>query len=151
MPLRPDCTRKPPTITKPAMGISNDYELTPAPYTSDPDPQSHDAGFPAYNTAGVDTMQVNIRGGTTTSTRCSRATPPTFGTHLRGEKIAAWYTPAWMDRYVKGDAAADARLLTDRLLRRRPRRATSTRTTTRTSSPSTSDRAATSGSPRVRR
>jgi hypothetical protein len=33
---------------------------------------------------------------------------------LRGIDAAAWYTTAWLDKYVKGDASADARLLTDR-------------------------------------
>ena len=116
-------TRNPVPITKPALGMSNDYFLTPEPYTSDPDPQSHDAGFLAYQQAGVDSMQVNTRGGThyEYSFLPGNTLPYPFGTAtLRGEDIAAWYTTAWMDRYVKcqGDAAckadADKRLLTDR-------------------------------------
>jgi dienelactone hydrolase len=116
-------TRKTPKITKPAMGMSNDYYLTPEPYTSDPDPLSHDAGFLAYQKAGVDSMQVNTRGGThyEYSFLAGNTVPYPFGTAtLRGEDIAAWYATAWMDHYVKcqGDTAcetgADKRLLSDR-------------------------------------
>jgi hypothetical protein len=39
---------------------------------------------------------------------------PAFGASLRGPDLAAWYTTAWFDKYVKGDPTADARLLTTR-------------------------------------
>jgi dienelactone hydrolase len=116
-------TRKPPRLTKPALGMSNDYFLTPEPYTSDPDPQSHNDGFLAYKKAGVDSMQVNLRGGThyEYSFLPGNTLPYPFGTAtLRGEDVAAWYTTAWFDRYVKCkhrpscQADADARLLTNR-------------------------------------
>ena len=116
-------TRKPPPITKPALGMSNDYFLTPQPYLSDPDPQSHNDGFLAYQGAGVDSMQVNIRGGThyEYSFLPGNTLPYPVGTAtLRGEDVAAWYSTAWFDRYVKCqgrpscEANADARLETDR-------------------------------------
>jgi dienelactone hydrolase len=116
-------TRKPMQITKPAMGMSNDYFLTPEPYTSDPDPLSHNKGYLAYRKAGVDSMQVNTRGGThyEYSFLPGNTAPYPFGAAtLRGNDMAAWYTTAWMDRYVKcqGDRAckadADRRLLTNR-------------------------------------
>jgi dienelactone hydrolase len=124
----PDCpsapqTRKTPKITKPAMGMSNDYFLTPEPNTSDPDPQSHDQGFLAYRKAGVDSMQVNIRGGThyEYSFLPGNTAAYPFGTAtLRGEDVAAWYSTAWFDRYVKCknrptcQASADRRLLSNR-------------------------------------
>jgi dienelactone hydrolase len=124
----PDCpsapkTRKPVKVTKPAMGMSNDYFLVPQPYTSDPDPLSHNEGFLAYRKAGVDSMEVNTRGGThyEYSFLPGNTLPYPFGTAtLRGNDMAAWYTTAWMDRYVKcqGHPAcksdADRRLLTDR-------------------------------------
>jgi dienelactone hydrolase len=116
-------TREDPKITKPAMGMSNDYFLTPQPYTSDPDPLSHNQGFLAYKKAGVDSMEVNTRGGThyEYSFLPGETLPYPFGTAtLRGNDMAAWYTTAWMDRYVKcqGEKAckadADRRLLTNR-------------------------------------
>jgi dienelactone hydrolase len=96
----------------PALGISNDYGLTPTPFTEDPDPQGKNAAFAAYRAAGVDTMQVNIRGGT--HYESSYIPNPAFGATLRGIDFVGWYTTAWFDKYVKGDATAGARLLSDR-------------------------------------
>jgi dienelactone hydrolase len=110
-------SREPVPITKPALAMSADYFLVPQPYTADPDPQSKNAGFNAYKAAGVDSMQVNIRGGShyefsflpgnTINFPFGQAT-------LRGMHMVNWYTDAWFDRYVKGDGTADARLLSDR-------------------------------------
>jgi hypothetical protein len=60
----------------------------------------------------VDTGSIAIRGGThfEYSYLPSRA----FRATLRGIDLAAWYTTAWFDKYVKGDSSADARLLTTR-------------------------------------
>ncbi|GEM_PF-1864584 len=116
-------SRQPVPMTKPALGMSNDYSLVPVPYTSAPDPLGHNAGFAAYRAAGVDSMQVNLRGGThyEYSLIPGNTLPYPLGTaSLRGEDVAAWYTTAWFDRYVKciGDAACEreaaARLLSDR-------------------------------------
>jgi dienelactone hydrolase len=129
----PDCPSTPasrpesPAITKPAIGISNDYGITQNPYTSDPDPQSHNAGFLDYQTAGIDSMQVNIRGGTHEESAFipGNTTGPTplGAASLRGTDMIAWYSTAWFDKYVKcpGEANpaaceedADSRLLSDR-------------------------------------
>ncbi len=129
----PDCPSTPATrpanvpLTKPAMGISNDYGITQQPYTSDPDPQSHNAAFLAYQAADLDSMQVNIRGGTHEESAFipGNTTGPTplGAASLRGTDLIAWYTTAWFDRYVKcpGSAnetaceqKADANLATDR-------------------------------------
>jgi len=111
-----------PPITKPAIGMSNDYGLTPTPNASDPDPESKNAGFDAYKTGGVDSMQVNTRGGTHFEySFIPGMTVHQFGlATLRGPDMAIWYTTAWFDKHVKcqGNMAceedADARLLTDR-------------------------------------
>jgi dienelactone hydrolase len=118
----PDCPADPdsrvtPEITKPALGISNDYGLTPTPFTSDPNPEAKTAAFQAYKAAGIDSMQVNIRGGTHyESSLLPCCTVPAFATATwRGQDFVQWYTQAWFDKYVKGeDPTADARLLTDR-------------------------------------
>ncbi len=110
-------------ITKPGLGLAADYHQPPEPYTSDPDPESKNTAFAAYRQAGVDSMQVNIRGGThyEFSFMAGDAATYPFGTAtLRGYDLVAWYTTAWFDRYVKcqGNAAckgsADSRLLSDR-------------------------------------
>ena len=113
----PDCPsgssdRTPPPITKPALGFSNDYGLTPTPYTTDPDPESHNAGLSAYRAAGVDSMQVNIRGGS--HYEYSYIPNVDFDATLRGLDMAIWYTAAWFDKYLKQDSSADGRLLTTR-------------------------------------
>lgn len=99
-------------ITKPGLGISGDYGLPPTPHTSDPDPLSKSQASLAYTKAGVDTGEIVIRGATHLD--FDWIPNPGFGATLRGADMIAWYTTAWMDKYVKGDPTADARLLTDR-------------------------------------
>ena len=111
-----------PAITKPAIGISNDYGIAPTPNTADPDPQTGNAGFAAYKDAGVDSMQFHIRGGThEESAFIPGMTTVALGlSSLRGTDMVAWYTTAWFDKYVKCaggsacEAEADRRVLTDR-------------------------------------
>jgi len=101
-----------PPIVKPALGLSADYSLVVTPNAGDPDPQAKNAAFLAYRKAGVDTGEITIRGGTHFD--FSYIPNPGFPASLRGMDLAAWYTTAWLDRYVKGDPSADARLRTDR-------------------------------------
>jgi dienelactone hydrolase len=104
--------RSTPPITKPALGFSNDYGLVPTPHDEDPDPQGPNQAFLAYQAAGVDSMQVNIRGGT--HYEYSYIPGVEFDATLRGIDMAIWYTAAWFDKYLKGDPSADRRLLTTR-------------------------------------
>ncbi len=101
-----------PPVTKPGLGISNDYGLTPQPNTAEPDPDGKTTGSKSLSGKGVDSMEVVIRGGT----HYEGAFIPNmaFGGTLRGNDLEAWYLVAWFDKYVKGDPTADARLLTDR-------------------------------------
>ena len=99
-------------ITKPALGMSADYGLTPTPFTADPDPLAKSQASLAYTAAGVDTGELIIRGGT--HYEFSFIPNPGFGGSLRGIDQVAWYTTAWFDKYVKRDTSADRRLLTTR-------------------------------------
>ena len=122
-------TRQVPAITKPALGISNDYGIVPLPFsygpgfvgfTADPDPDQKAEAFGAYRAADVDTGELVVRGGCHEESAFipGSATGPYplgCGT-LRGGDLIAWYTTAWFDKYVKGDPSADSRLLTDRWL-----------------------------------
>jgi dienelactone hydrolase len=99
-------------ITKPALGMSADYFIPPEPNTSDPDPLAKSKQSMAYSKAGVDTGELIIRGGTHYD--FDWIPNPGFPATLRGADEIAWYTNAWFDKYVKGDASADKRLLTDR-------------------------------------
>jgi dienelactone hydrolase len=113
----PDCpsapgTRVAPAITKPALGMAADYFLVPTPNSSAPDPNAKSDASLAYSRAGVDTGQLNIRGGT--HYEFSYIPNSAFGATLRGMDLVAWYTAAWFDKYVEGDPTADSRLITDR-------------------------------------
>jgi dienelactone hydrolase len=99
-------------ITKPALGMSADYGLLPEPNTKLPDPLAKSTASRRISAAGVDSGELIVRGGT--HYEFSFIPNPAFGATLRGIDMVAWYTRAWMDKYVKGDAGADALLLTDR-------------------------------------
>ena len=116
-PSAPETRRTDIELRTPALGISNDYGLfKPQRYEEQPEPDAKSEGSLALSAAGVDTMQVNIRGGT--HQECAFVplrggqTPAT----RHGIDLCAWYTAAWMDKYVKGDPTADRRLLTRRWL-----------------------------------
>lgn len=96
----------------PSLGISGDYPGTPTPYSTQPDARAKSAASRRYSRAGIDTAQIVIRGGT--HYEWSYIPTPAFGATLRGIDLSAWYTTAWFDRYVKGDLAAERRLLTGR-------------------------------------
>ena len=96
----------------PSLGISGDYPGTPTPYTTKPDRGLKSAASQKFSRADVDTGQIVIRGGT--HYEWSFIPTPAFGATLRGIDLSAWYTTAWFDRYVKGNTAAQRRLLTDR-------------------------------------
>jgi dienelactone hydrolase len=99
-------------ITKPALGMSADYFIPPMPNTSDPDPLAKSKQSFAYSKAGVDTGEIIIRGGSHYD--FDWIPNPGFPATLRGADEIAWYTNAWFDKYVKGDASADKRLVTSR-------------------------------------
>jgi dienelactone hydrolase len=99
-------------ITRPALGFSNDYGLYIQPYQSDPDPLAKSTASQAYSDAGVDSGQLVLRGAT--HYEYSFIPNAGFPATLRGMDLAAWYTTAWFDKYVKGDTSADTRLLSDR-------------------------------------
>lgn len=99
-------------VTKPGLGISADYGLPPSPNTSLPNPEGKSSISLAYSKAGVDTGEVIIKGGSHLD--FSWIPNQAFGASLRGPDITDWYTSAWFDKYLKHDAGADARLLTNR-------------------------------------
>jgi dienelactone hydrolase len=115
-PADPSARRQVP-ITKPALGMAADY-FAGEPRGSDPDPLDKSEASLAYSKARVDTGEITIRGGT--HFEYSFLPDPAFGATLRGIDLASWYTTAWFDKYVKGDATADSRLITSRWLDDRP-------------------------------
>lgn len=96
----------------PALGMSADYLITPFPHAGDPDPEGLNGAYADWRRAGVDAMQVNMRGAT--HFEWSYSPGPLLPATLRGIDVAAWYTTAWFDRYLRRDPKADDRLLTKR-------------------------------------
>lgn len=94
----------------PSLGIAGDYLFDPVPFAQPPDRMLKARASQAFSAAGVDTGQIVIRGGTHSE---FSGNPHALAT-LRGLDLAAWYTTAWFDRYVKGDPTAPSRLLTTR-------------------------------------
>ena len=99
-------------ITKPALGMSADYGLPPAPNTSLPNPEGKSTWSLNYSKAGVDTGEIVIRGGSHLD--FSFIPNQAFGASLRGPDLIAWYTTAWFNKYLKHSSNADAELLTQR-------------------------------------
>ena len=99
-------------ITKPGLGISADYGLTPTPNTSLPDPRFKEQESQVYSRSGIDSGEIVIRGGSHLD--FSFIPNQAFGASLRGPDITDWYTTAWFDKYLEHDPGADARLLTQR-------------------------------------
>jgi len=99
-------------ITKPALGMSADYGLPPAPNTSLPNPEGKSTWSLNYSKAGVDTGEIIIRGGSHLD--FSFIPNQAFGASLRGPDLIAWYTTAWFNKYLKHSPDADAELLTQR-------------------------------------
>lgn len=107
-----DCNLAPPSSTVPAprvpaLGISQDYLTGPAPQPLTTSPASK-----RMSAAGVDSGQLIIRGGT--HFEYSYLPMETFPATLRGIHVAAWYTTAWFDKYLRADPTADRRLTTTR-------------------------------------
>jgi hypothetical protein len=100
------------TPRAPALGIASEYYVGDPPYTADPDPQGKNGAFLTHQAAGIDAMEVTIRGGT--HFEYSFLANPAFTATLRGIDLASWYTLAWFDKELKHDPSADARLLSDR-------------------------------------
>jgi dienelactone hydrolase len=103
---------EPPGFRVPSLGLTNDSFFGTESRSSDPDPMERSRGSVAFSKAGIDTGSIAIRGGThfEYSYLPSRA----FRATLRGIDLASFYTTAWFDKYVKGDASADRRLLSTR-------------------------------------
>lgn len=102
----------PPGHRVPSLGITADTFTGTESRSEDPDPTERSGGSRGFSRSGVDTGSIAIRGGT--HFEFSYLPMDTFRATLRGMDLAAWYTTAWMDKYVKGDPSADARLLSTR-------------------------------------
>jgi hypothetical protein len=94
----------------PAMAQNGESFVQPSFNPSRPDPESKKGAFDAWRAAGLDTMQVATRAATHLEWSFVPVLPLAATTW--GNRIVAWYTLAWFDKYLKHDPTADARLLT---------------------------------------
>jgi hypothetical protein len=92
----------------PALALTNDYLFNPEPMASSPDPQSKAAGYDQVVKAGFDSMQVAFRNATHLT---YSYVPYVLPANELSERMASYYTVAWFDRYLKGDASGFTRLV----------------------------------------
>ena len=91
----------------PALGLSNDYGFWTQPTDTPPNKNAKVGGFTTLAEAGIDTAEVVLRGATHLEYTYIDAVLPAS---RLGERMASYYTVAWFDRYLKGDASAFDRL-----------------------------------------
>ena len=111
----------------PTLEMQSEYGLAPTPYLMPPDAESHKADYNAWAAAGLPVFQFTIRGSShyefslLPSFPATSWCPDTSTGACRGgwgNPMAAHYTLAWLDRWLKqpgesGYADADSRLLDD--------------------------------------
>ena len=85
----------------PALSLNSDYFFNPEPMTSQPNPttDSKSSGFNQVAAAGVDSMQISLRGSTHLE---YTYVPYILPASSFGERVAFYYTLAWFDRYIRG-------------------------------------------------
>jgi dienelactone hydrolase len=91
------------TVTPVVPGMdqrADGYFLSPSFAPRAPDPKTTLAAFTTWRDAGVDTYTVTVRGGT----HLEWSQVPYHGPSTRyGDDLAAYYTVAWIDRWVPRD------------------------------------------------
>jgi dienelactone hydrolase len=96
------------TARVPALGMSNDYGFWTQPTDTAPNAEAKVGGFKTLAAAGVDTAEVVLRGATHLE---YTYIPLVLPASRLGERMASYYTVAWFDRYLKGDASGYTRLV----------------------------------------
>lgn len=100
-----------PEITKPALNITSDYALAPAPYLNAPGAGLKSEPSTIYSEAGVDSASIVVRSGTHYE---YNDVPVAIPATLRGIDMVTWYTVAWFKKYLQHDIEGDIMLLSDR-------------------------------------
>ena len=85
-------------VRVPALAITNDYAFNPQPNRSQPDFDAKTAGFKQLVGAGLDSQIVTIRNGTHLA---YTAVPLVLPSNQIGERMASYYTLAWLDWKLK--------------------------------------------------
>lgn len=94
-------------IHAPALALTNDYLFNPQPMSSPPDPHAKDDGYKQIAKAGLDAQIVAFRNATHLTYSYIPAVLPA---NELGERMASYYTTAWLDYELKGDKTGFTRL-----------------------------------------
>jgi dienelactone hydrolase len=94
-------------ISVPALALTNDYAFNPQPNLNPPDPHARDAGYQQVAEAGLDAMIVTFRNATHLTYSYIPAVLPA---NELGERMASYYTLAWLDYQLRGDPTGFTRL-----------------------------------------
>jgi dienelactone hydrolase len=92
-----------------ALALTNDYLFNPQPASSPPNPHAKDGAYKQLVGAGLDSEIVTFRGATHLT---YSYVPYVLPASELAERMAAHYTVAWFDRYLKGDPSGYRRLTT---------------------------------------
>jgi len=98
-------------IHTPALALTNDYLFNTQPAFSPPDPHSKDAGYRQLVKAGIDTQIVAFRGATHLT---YTYIPLVFQASELDERMASYYTLAWLDYKLRDMASGFRRLVAKR-------------------------------------
>lgn len=96
-----------PAVHAPALALTNDYEFNPQPNLTVPDPNGSSngggldgtAGYLSLVKQGIDSQIVSIRNGTHLT---YSYIPYVLPANEIGERVAFYYTLAWLDQYLRG-------------------------------------------------
>lgn len=91
----------------PALALTNDYAFNTTPARDYPDPHSKMAGYNQLKAAGLDTQIVAFRNATHLT---YTYIPLVFQANQLSERMASYYTLAWLDAKLRGDATGFDRL-----------------------------------------
>jgi hypothetical protein len=91
----------------PALALTNDYLFNTQPNPNAPDPTSKMDGYKQVAAAGLDTQIVALRNATHLA---YTYIPLVFQSNELGERMASYFTKAWLDLQLRGDRTGYTRL-----------------------------------------
>jgi hypothetical protein len=94
-------------VHTPALALTNDYGFWTQPTTTPPDPHTKMAGYEQLKAAGLDTQIVAFRGATHLT---YTYIPLVFQASELNERMASYYTLAWLDATLKDKQSGFDRL-----------------------------------------
>jgi hypothetical protein len=94
-------------INVPALALTNDYAFNTQPAMTAPDPEAKTAGYKQIAAAGLDAQIIALRGATHLT---YSYIPLVFQANELGERMASYFTKAWLDLHLRGDRSGFSRL-----------------------------------------